>query len=83
MTNPQSSPDHCDVPFQRKFVDEFAQSGIGSQHLLIAPSGTGKGTVAIRIIRRLMQEGQITCGLVLCPASFVGEYESRLSGDGA
>lgn len=83
MTSQQPTPDHYDVPFQREFVDKFVQSGIGARQLLIAPPGAGKTTVTVRIVRRLMREGQVTRGLVLCPASLVGQYEYSLSGEEA
>lgn len=82
MTSPHASPHHpALLPFQRAFVGSFIQPDSAPYQLLIAPTGSGKTTVAAEIFRGLRRQGQIKRGLVLCPPQLVAQFSIALADD--
>lgn len=63
---------------QELFVARVAAAEPPARHALEAPPGTGKGTAAVEIVRRLSLADPQLRVLLLCPAPLVQQFAARI-----
>lgn len=69
------------TPDQAMFVDMFVAPDAARNHLLVAPTGTGKSMVAIAILSELSKANLSLRALVLVPGVLTDQYAQRLSAE--